>query len=389
MVDKRKKVLFILGVLDSGGVAKSLVNLLNVIDRSNYDVSLLLVSKKRGPYYDLLPKNLKIIHNEVMSAVGSVIGLKYLLIHGHLMLAFGTLIRLLVACFSKSWSAYLLSRLMLALPGEYDLIVDYNGQQQTYYMVDKLQAKKKVAFFHSDYSKWPYYYKIDKKYYPKLDAIFTISPTCVRSLKEYFPKQASKIKLMENISSVELINKMASEEIGDSCASQWNFLTIGHVCKQKGTDLAIKAGKILKDKGIDFTWSFIGNVSELDKFETLLDECNVRKNFLFLGVKTNPYPYIKNCNVFVHPSLFEGKSVTLDEAKILCKPIVVTDFSTVHDQFENGVNANIVSMTPRAIADGILDLILHPEKRLRYTEYLKANIHDNSSEINKLYNLLN
>ena len=184
MTDKRKKILFILGVLDSGGVAKSLVNLVNTIDRKVYDVSLLLVSNVRGPYYNLLPADLNIIHNEVLSAVGSLKGLKYLLLHGHFILAVGTILRLFVACFSKPWSAYLLSRLMPALSEEYDLIVDYNGQQQTYYMVDKLKARKKVAFFHSDYSKWPYYYKMDKRYYPKLDAIFTISPICVDALKK-------------------------------------------------------------------------------------------------------------------------------------------------------------------------------------------------------------
>ena len=131
MTDQRKKILFILGVLDSGGVAKSLVNLVNTVDRTAYDVSLLLVSNVRGPYYDLLPADLNIIHNDVLSAVGSLNGLKYLLLHGHFILAIGTIIRLFVACFSKPWSAYLLSRLMPALSDEYDLIVDYNGQQQT------------------------------------------------------------------------------------------------------------------------------------------------------------------------------------------------------------------------------------------------------------------
>lgn len=387
MINERKKILFILGVLDSGGVAKSLVNLINAIDRNTYDVSLLLVSKERGPYFDLLPANLKILNNDVMAAVGSVSGLKYLLSHGHLLLALGTLLRLFVACFSKSWSAYLLSRLMPVVHDEYDLIVDYNGQQQTYYMVDKLKGHKKVAFFHSDYSKWPYYYKMDKRYYPKLDAIFTISPICVESLRKYFPKHKDKIQLFENISSLQVINKLAEEPIEISIPTKWKFLTVGHICKNKGTDLAIEAAALLKKKNLDFVWYFIGNTAELQTFMPLVEKYGLQESVIFLGIRSNPYPYFKMADIIVHPSLFEGKSVTLDEAKLLCKPVVVTNFSTVGDQFKNGVNANIVKMTPKDIADGILDLVSDDEKRKNYITWLYSNYHDNVYEIEKLYKL--
>lgn len=388
MSDKRKKILFILGVLDSGGVAKSLVNLVNTVDRKVYDVSLLLVSNVRGPYCDLLPADLNIIHNDVLSAVGSLNGLKYLLLHGHFILAVGTIIRLFVACFSKPWSAYLLSRLMPALSDEYDLIVDYNGQQQTYYMVDKLKGRKKVAFFHSDYSKWPYYYKMDKRYYPKLDAVFTISPICVDALKRFFPEQKDKIHLFENISSLKVINKMAEDSVDIKSSAQWKFLTVGHICKNKGTDLAIEAAALLKKNGLDFVWYFIGNTAELSTFMPLIEKYGLQDNFVFLGLKSNPYPYFKMADIVVHPSLFEGKSITLDEAKLLCKPVVVTNFSTVGDQFENGVNANIVEMNPKAIANGILDLVNNKDKCQRYAIWLQANSKDNVNEIEKLYKLL-
>lgn len=384
----KKKILFILGVLDSGGVAKSLVNLVNVMDREKYDVSLLLVSDILGPYYELLPKDIEILTSDVMASVGTVHGLKSLLLHGHLLLFWGTLLRLFVACFSKSWSAYILSRLMPAIDGSYDLIVDYNGQQQTYYMVDKLNGRKKVSFFHSDYSKWPYYYQMDKRYYPLLDAIFTISPLCVKSLKEFFPNQSNKIFLFENISSLDVIRHLSESTICINENVRWKLLTIGHVCKNKGTDLAIEAASLLKERGVDFVWYFIGNTSELNQFKPLIERCGLQDKLKFLGIKTNPYPYLKMADIIVHPSLFEGKSVTLDEAKLLCKPIVVTNFSTVNDQFENGVNANIVSMTPKDIYGGILDLMVDDEKRNNYVNWLKANCNDNVGEVNKLYKLV-
>lgn len=388
MSDKRKKILFILGVLDSGGVAKSLVNLVNTVDRKVYDVSLLLVSNVRGPYYDLLPADLNIIHNDVLSAVGSLNGLKYLLLHGHFILAVGTIIRLFVACFSKPWSAYLLSRLMPALSDEYDLIVDYNGQQQTYYMVDKLKGRKKVAFFHSDYSKWPYYYKMDKRYYPKLDAVFTISPICVDALKRFFPEQKDKIHLFENISSLKVINKMAEDSVDIKSSAQWKFLTVGHICKNKGTDLAIEAAALLKKNGLDFVWYFIGNTAELSTFMPLIEKYGLQDNFVFLGLKSNPYPYFKMADIVVHPSLFEGKSITLDEAKLLCKPIVVTNFSTVYDQFKDRYNATICKMTPMSLFTAIKELIDDGDLRKKYIADLRLDVKDNSCEVNKIYELI-
>lgn len=387
-MNNRKKILFILGVLDSGGVAKSLVSLINAIDRTRCDVSLLLVASHKGQFFELLPQDVTILQDEVLSNVGTLEGLSFLLKKGYFCLALGTILRLALACVSKAWSGYVLSRLMPPVKGEYDLIVDYNGQHQTYYMVDKLKAKKKVAFFHSDYAKWPYYYKMDRRYYPKLDAIFTVSPMCVQSLKKYFPEQADKIQLMENISSLSVIEKMAEDDVILPQKAKWTFLTVGHVCINKGTDLAIRAGKILKDKGIDFLWCFVGSTEEQRRFESLLNECGVQSNFAFLGIKTNPYPYFKHCDIVVHPSLFEGKSVTLDEAKLLCKPIVVTNFSTVSDQFEDGVNANVVEMAPQALAEGILDLINDSEKRNRYKNWLDAHKRDNASEVEKLYKLM-
>lgn len=384
----KKKILFILGVFDSGGVAKSLVSLVNAVDRERFAVSLLVVSNSFGPYVGLLPNNITIIKNNLMSSVGNLHGLWYLLRHGHLLLAMGSILRFIIACFSKAWSAYILSRLMPTIDGEYDLIVDYNGQQQTYYMVDKLKAKRKVAFFHSDYSQWPYYYKMDRRYYPKLDAIFTVSPACVDSLKRFFPNQSYKIRLMENITSLPMIERMAAVKIELPEKSQWKFLTVGHICKNKGTDLAIKASAILKSKGINFTWYFVGNDAEKPFFEPLILDGGVSENIVFCGIKSNPYPYFKACDIIVHPSLFEGKSVTLDEAKLLCKPVVVTNFSTVNDQFENGVNANIVEMSPGSIANGIEDLINDKEKRKNYVLWLCGHKKDNSSEVNKLYKYL-
>lgn len=384
----KPKILFLLGTLDSGGVAKSLVSTIQAIDYQKYEVLLYIIGDFSGPFTRLIPKE-TIIHNHKRSSsvVAGVKGLKWLLFHCHFLLFIGSLIRLLVSRFSKSLGGWILSRLLTPLKEDFDLIVDYNGQQQLYFMVDRLKGRKKISFFHSDYDKWPYYKSMDKRYYPKVDAIFTISQQCVDSMKRNFPEVANRVQLFENISSPAIINKMANEKIDTNNWHGYILVTIGHVWKNKGIDLAIDAAKILRKRGIVFTWLFIGKVAETEWLEVV--EANaLHSNMKFLGVLSNPYPYMKLADIIVHPSRFEGKSIALDEAKILCKPIVVTDFSTVNDQFTDGVDASICEMNGNSLANSIQQLLEDKSISDRYVDYLKAHIVDNSSEINKLLDVI-
>lgn len=385
----RKKVLFIIGTLQSGGVSKSLVSLLTTWDRQRYDTSLLLCCKEGDIYSDRLPKDVRQIYNPVIEHVmGGVSSAWWLLQHGKVMLALGVLVRLLLSRLSKPMAGRLIAKMMPAIDNEeYDLIVDYGGQQILYYMVDKLRGKKKISFFHSDYAKWDYYYKVDKNYYPQVDQLFTISETCATSLKKYFPLCEDKIAIMENISSPVLINSLARDDVKIP-RHELIITTIGHVWYNKGIDLAIEAAQIIHEEtNIDFLWIFIGAIRE-SKWLHEIERKELSDFFMFTGIKSNPYPYLFQSDLYVHPSRFEGKSIALDEAKILCKPIVVTNFSTAHDQFENGVNGCICEMSGRSMADAITNLYLHPQLRNKYSKCLQQNIVDNSCEVEKLYKFL-
>lgn len=393
----KKKVLFIIGSLQSGGVSKSMVSLLNAWDTEKYDTSLLLCCKDGDVFSDYLPKNIQLIYSPVIEHVmGGFSSLKWLLAHGYFLLCLGVLLRLILSRISRPLASELIARMMPVVSNvHYDLIVDYGGQQLLYYMVNKLSATKKVSFFHSDYSKWSFYYNADKKYYPLVDHIFTISQTCVDSLKHFFPNCADRVSIMENISSPTIIRQQSLESIGefkvqiDQMKANGNTIlcTIGHICRGKGFDFAIEASDILKRNGINFKWLFIGKVLEEDLLKLIADK-ELDDNILLVGIQSNPYPYIGLSDIVVHPSRFEGKSIALDEAKILCKPIVVTNFSTVSDQFENGKNGTICGMSGKAVANAIIELINNPNLQDSYRTYLGTHIVDNSREVNKLYTYL-
>lgn len=385
-----KKILFIVGYLGSGGISKSLVNLLNAMDRSQYEVHLLIMSSKEGPYEIFVPEE---VTKHRIPEIGWISagknGLKELLFHGHFRFFLGSLLRLVLSLFDKAAAAILMSKMYPKLEGRFDTIVEYNGQQDMYYMVDKLEGNRKISFFHSDYAKYPYYYKADKIYYPKVDQIYTISQTCIDSLKHYFPEVKEKIGLFENISLPSMIYRLADEKKVLSDYKGYVFTTVGLISYNKGFDLIVEAAKILHDSGVGFKWIMVGQPqSDSEPYFKQIKDDGLESHFEFVGVQTNPYPYMKRASIIVHTSRFEGKSIALDEAKILCKPIVVTNFSTVNDQFSDGINASICEMTSEALSDSIIELIHNPEKRTAFQDYLKAHIVDNSSKVNKLYQLL-
>lgn len=374
-----------IGTLQSGGVSKSIVNLLNVMDRTTYDVHLLLLDRAGDILSPYLPSDITVhVNREIENLHRGLRGVRALLFTGHLLLAFGSLLRMLMSKISRAWAGRWLAYLMPRFTDlTFDLIIDYGGQQQLYYMVDKLDGKKKITFFHNDYSKWPYYYAADRLYYPKVDQILSISQTCVDVLKAYFPDCKDKISVMQNISSPVLITKQANETV-DLPIAPLLLVSLGHIMRRKGTDFSIDAAKILQKKGVEFKWMLVGKVVEKDLIRRIEQE-GLADRFVVLGIRSNPYPYIKAADIYVHPARFEGKSIALDEAKILCKPIVVTNFSTVNDQFEDRVNASICEMNGGALADAIIELATNKELCQSYVAYLNAHIVDNSSEVEKLY----
>ena len=385
---QKKNILFIMGKLDSGGVSKSMLSLLNVIDKEGYNISLLLINTT-GVFTNNVPKGVEVLLDKRLTALtNGVRGVAELMRWGYWGLVLASLFKLFLASISKVYAGLWLAKIMPRIVERpFDLIIDYGGQHQLYYMVDKLNGKKKITFFHNDYRKWNYYEKADRQYFFHVDGIYTISETCVNALREVFPEYADKVRLMENILSPTLIVRLADEPCVLK-SHQYLFISLGHVCRRKGSDLALHvAGQLWRNK-IDFEWWFIGNMSEDCDYLQLAKEENVVDRVKFLGMQSNPYPYLKKADIVVHLSQYEGKSIALDEAKLLCKPIVVANYSTVRDQFTDHLNGSICERNVESATKAITELLENEILRQSYIEYLKFHINDNSEEINKIYNLV-
>ena len=231
--------------------------------------------------------------------------------------------------------------------------------------------------------------KYDYKHLVNMDGIVSISDECVDILKDEFPEFASKMYMLENITSSIALEKQASEFYpSEYKKDDFKILSIGRLHEQKGFDMAVKAAAILKSNNMKFKWYVLGDGELRNKLEALIKENDVSDCFFLLGTRENPYAYIKNCDLFVQSSRYEGKSVVIDETKILNKPIVVTDYPTVKDQITNKIEGMIVDMSPEGIAGGITEMLQSEELRMQYVHNLEKREYGNQKEIEKYMALI-
>lgn len=167
----------------------------------------------------------------------------------------------------------------------------------------------------------------------------------------------------------------------------FNIVSVGRLTEAKGFDMAIDALKILKERKVPVHWWIVGDGELRECLEKQVRSNGVEQYLTFLGSKSNPYPYMNNADLIVQTSRWEGKSVVLDEAKILGKPILATAYATVKDQVENGKEGVIVEMNAESIAKGIECLVEDESVLNRIRNYLMARDYGNQSEIVKYYKL--
>mgnify|MGYP001781402089 FL=1 len=166
------------------------------------------------------------------------------------------------------------------------------------------------------------------------------------------------------------------------------IVTVGRLVALKGYDLAIETAKLLDKKGIQFKWYVIGEGPERDNIEKMIKKNELEDKFILLGQKSNPYPYMKCCDIYVQTSRFEGFGLTIAEAKILNKLIITTNFDTVHNQIVDLKNGVIVDMEEQAISKAIIDLIKNKYLKSYILNHLKSENKGNKEEINKFYELI-
>ncbi len=395
----KKSLLFVIPSLSAGGGEKSLINLLSQINFNLYDVDLFLFSPT-GTFLNTLPEQVNLVQlpsNYKVFTRSLPHSLKGFIKQGKLNLAYS---RLLFTLTNRSMKSTDLSeqytwkyqrKAMDTMEKVYDVAIGYLEKSSIYFVVDKVQSKKKIGWIHTNYGNSEMDPEFDKPYFEQLNELITVSEECSNSLYHFFPHLRPRIHIIHNIVSPATINQLAEGEHDADWDGEGNvttILTVARLSHEKGIDLAVKACARLRDKGHSVKWYVLGEGNERAKLEQLIASHALQAEFKLLGVKANPYPYIRKADIYVQPSRYEGKSIAIDEAKILNKPIVVTNFETARDQITDGHSGLIVNMSAEGLALGIERLLHNRRLRERLIQHLSEEQLGSEEEIHKLYALM-
>jgi len=395
-MDSKKDILFVMNNLHCGGAEKSLVSLLQLLDYSKYNVDLLLF-KKEGIFLDKLPKEVNMLQAPIAYSYFDMPISKAIfecITKGKFSILYHRIAAISVLKTEKNpavkeqklWKY--LGPCLNKIHKKYDATIGFLEKTPNYFCIEKTNAAKKIVWIHTNYSNMGMQPKYDEKHFKKCDFVVTVSSDCAADLSHNFPQFAEKIKVIHNIISPSVIQSLAATEIPESIDFQNSIISVGRLSVEKGADLAIEACKILKEKNCNFKWIFIGGGLQRMELEKKVSEYGLEKEVLFLGTKDNPYAYVKRATIYAQTSRFEGHSIALEEAKILQKPILVTNFSTAKNQISHLENGIITDLNPNAIANGISELLLNTNLRQKFHINLSHEKLGTEAEIQHFYQLI-
>lgn len=393
-----KKIIILMPSMFIGGAERSLLGLLETIDYSQYDVSLFLY-RHEGEFLKYIPVQVHLLseipqYRTFDTPIRSLLlgrqirfGLRRLFSKVALWLHTKTTGEKRGVWMSMQYTARFLQPLLPDIPGEYDLGIMFLGIADT--LINKVQAKKKITWNHTDYDTLFPNRSMDLETYSKVDAIVSVSPACTEKVRAFYPELSKKTITIENTLARQFIEQCAQEPQTDMPTDDGiSLLSVGRFCEAKNFDNVPDICHRLAADGLDVKWYLIGYGGDEPLIRQKIAEDDMQDRVIILGKKDNPYPYMRACDLYVQPSRYEGKAVTVREAQLLGKPVVITDYATSGSQLEDGVDGVIVPMDNAGCAAGIAALLRDPARMQRLSENCAKRDYTNSAEVEKIYALM-
>ena len=394
----KKKVLIVSHALELGGAERSLIGLLDAIDPAMCEVDLFLL-RHEGELMDMIPAHINLLA-QVPAYTVLARPMKDTLKEGHLLLTGARLVGKIAAGryaqkhrFTDSgvgleYSHKFTCPLMPKIQPDtcYDLAISFLTPH--YFVAQKVRAKQKIAWIHTDYTRVQVNVESELKMWSAYDRIATISDAVSESFLKVFPSLKEKLILIENILPENLIRRQAEGKAPEMNGAGIRLLSIGRFCTAKNFDNVPDICSRLLEMGLNVRWYLIGFGPDSELIQQKIHETGMENHVIILGKKSNPYPYIQECDLYVQPSRYEGKAVTVREAQMLGKPVVITNYATAPSQLENGVDGIVVSMDNEGCAKGIAELLHDPQRMQDLSEKCRKRDYSNAEEADKLYQLL-
>lgn len=393
----KPRIFIAMHYMEIGGAETALVGLLNALDPARVDVDLFLYDH-RGEMMQFIPEWVNLLpqipkYSVLERPIVELVKRGFWGIAAARMSAklIGKLTN--VPSFSMDVFTSLFTNKLLPTicpQKKYDLAISFLTPHT--YVKNKVVAKKKIAWIHTDYTIYPIAKNVERPIWRSYNYIASISNDVTRTFLQVFPTLAPKIMEIENILSPAFVRKRAELEDTDKEFRQTDkisLLSIGRYSEQKNYDNVPDICKRLINKTkLNIKWYIIGYGGDEALIRQKIKEAGMEEHVILLGKRSNPYPYIKACDIYVQPSRYEGKSVTVREAQMLCKPVVVTNYPTAPSQIRSGIDGVIVPMDNEGCAHGLAEVICDKSLQERIIAHLKTHDYGNESEVDKIYELI-
>lgn len=401
------RILFVINTLGQAGAETALLSLLQTLARekgeARYEISLYVLTGQ-GEMASRLPADVRLLNKKyreesVLTAKGrkylKKTVLKAMFTRGTVVKLFPYLVKNTCAMLGKKrlLPDKLLWRVLsdggMVLPEEYDLAVSYLEGGAAYFVADHVKAAKKAAFIHVDYEKAGYTRALDKDCYLAFDKIFTVSDEVREAFLKAYPELPDKTEVFHNILNKEEIVRRAEEGEGFTDGfTGMRLLSVGRLTAQKAFEVSVDAMKRLKDAGKNVRWYVLGEGDQHKRLQEQIDALGLTEDFILYGAVNNPYPFMKQADIYVHASRFEGKSIAIQEAQILGKPMVVSDCSGNREQVCHGRDGLMCGLTPDSLAENIMLLLEDEALRGKLGAAATKKNADAAEEIQKLLSML-
>lgn len=368
---KRKKLFFLLYSMNVGGVEKSLLGLLSLLPQEEYELHVGLVHPE-GAFLPLLPAGTTVHTIPALAEHWAelndppLLTVKAWLRQGRVVSALCFLFAYLYGKLrgTRYWMFRYLFRHATPIAGHYDLAVAYAGPAADldYYVCRLVDARRKAVWIHFDVDQVGIDAPLMRRLYRLYDRIYVVSQQGAQIFGNRFPGLKSKVRVFHNVVSADQVRAQAA--VGPTFTDDFRgrrVLTVGRVSSEKGQAEAVQALRRLVDVGHDVRWYFVGDGPDRVHCEALAAELGVADRTIFLGTQTNPYAFMRDCDVYVQPSHYEGYCITLHEVRCFQVPIVATRFTGSEEQLSHRANGVIVGMSPDEIARGVEQALTLPE----------------------------
>lgn len=397
-----KKILIVSHAMELGGAERALLGLLNNFDYEEYEVDLFL-QRHFGELLDSIPKQVHLLPENASYACMGVPA-SQVIKKGKLRVAFGRFYgKKKAAQFIKKSNYkngfdvlinYSEKHTVKFMPEisktNYDLVISFLTPH--YFAAKKTRAKKKIAWIHTDYTAIEIDRSSELEMWSEYDNIISISPDVTKSFLKVFPELKEKIIVVENMHPTQFIkNKSLEFDPIDEMPndSSVKLLSVGRFCTAKNFDnVPFICEQLVNKHGLDVKWYIIGYGTDTSLIEENIKKAGMQNNVIILGKKDNPYPYMRRCDFYVQPSRFEGNAVTVNEALILSKLVVITNYSTAASQIKHEENGVIVPIKNELCANGVAQFINNGELHKKILKNIINEDFSNSQKIEKIYELM-